>query len=272
MTFRCGIGVVLIASLCVCAASEDATTVEETGAIERPGVLLTFDDAYVKEWVAAIPLFAKYNAHATFFVSQFDKLNKEQIEGLRTLKRAGHAIGCHGLRHRKAAEYARKHGVSGYLADEIEPALDLMKEGGFTPVSFAYPMSNRNDETDAALLKHFRHLRGGAFCAEGQRLAELDSIFTPLGELPNRGCLLGRSIDKAGEEGREHIIDEVKEALRRAKQRDECVVFYSHNIGTHPKNHIRPEALESILACGQQLGLPFYTYDNLPRAIGRCAP
>ena len=271
MVIRYGIGLVLMVSLCVHAAPEGDATAKKKGAIDGPGVLLTFDDAHVKEWVAAIPLFAKYNAHATFFVTQFDKLNEGQIEGLRTLKRAGHAIGCHGLRHRKAAEYAREHGTSGYLADEIEPALDLMQKAGFTPTSFAYPMSNRDDETDAALLKHFRHLRGGAFCAKGQRLAELDGIFTPLSELPNRGCLLGRSIDKAGEEGREHIIDEVKEALQRAKQRDECVVFYSHNIGTQPKNHIRPEALESILAYGKELGLHFYTYDDLPGAIGRSA-
>ncbi len=264
MAFRFGFGVVLMACVCTHAVQGTNAAAEKDQAIDSPGVLLTFDDAHVKEWVAAIPLFAKYGAHATFFVTQFDKLSEEDIEGLRALKQAGHAIGCHGLRHRKAAEYAREHGTARYLADEITPALALMKKAGFAPASFAYPMSNRSDATEAALLEHFRHLRGGAFCEEGQRLAELDSLFTPLDELPGRGCLLGRSIDKAGEEGREHVIDEVKEALQRAKDRRECVVFYSHNIATYPRNHITPTALESILAHAQELGLEFCTYDDLP--------
>ena len=264
MALQYRLGLFLAASLCLEAAQEGDICVERDRAMDQPGVLLTFDDTYVEAWVAALPLFAKYGAHATFFVTQFDKLSDTQIHGLRALKRAGHAIGCHGLRHRKAAEYVREHGAAQYLADEIESALALMTEAGLVPTCFAYPMSNRSDESDAALLQHFRHLRGGAFATEGQRLVQLDALFTPLDEIAARGCLLGRSLDKAGEEGREHVIDEVKEALQRAKQSRECVVFYSHCIGTEPRNHITPAALESILAYAHELGLQFYTYDDLP--------
>ena len=264
MTLHCGLGLFLAASLCPHATGEGDTSAETAAAIDQPGVVLTFDDTHVDEWVAAIPLFAKYDARATFFVTQFDTLSDQQIEGLRTLKRAGHAIGCHGLRHRKAAEYVREHGATKYLADEIEPALALMAAAGFVPTSFAYPMSNRSDDSDAALLQHFRHLRGGAFAAEGQRLVQLDALFTPLDDVATRGCLLGRSLDQAGEEGREHVIDEVKEALQRAKERGECVVFYSYCIGSQPRNHITPTALESLLACAHGLGVRFYTYDDLP--------
>lgn len=233
-------------------------------ALTSPGVALTFDDAYVAEWAAAIPLFERYGAHATFFVSQFDKLTAEQIEGLRTLQAAGHAIGCHSLRHRKAVDYVNEHSVQQYLADEITPAVNLMLDAGLRPTAFAYPNSSNNAATDDALLRQFRHLRSGAYPKEGERIVEIDALFTPIGEVAARGCLYGCSMDRAGEPGREDVPQQIREALERAKNKGELVVLYSHNIGAEPKNHITPQALEQVLRDTQELGLKFYTYDELP--------
>jgi len=153
--------------------------------LTEPGVLLTFDDMDVEGWVKAIPILEKYDAHATFFVTRFDQLSEKQVDGLRQLSAAGHAIGCHGLRHLKAAEYSEAHGIEAYIDTEVTPALDDMNRAGFTPTSFAYPSSNNNATTDEALLKTFRHMRTGAFPKNGQRYAELDVIFTPSTTWPN---------------------------------------------------------------------------------------
>ncbi len=84
-----------------------------------PGLLLTFDDRNMLHWAEQIPLFEKYDAHVTFFVDHFDELTTEQLEALQKLKNAGHAIGCHGLRHRKAVEYSEKYSIEKYITDEI---------------------------------------------------------------------------------------------------------------------------------------------------------
>ena len=232
--------------------------------LKKAGLVLTFDDAHVAEWVSAMPLFEKYGAHATFFVTQFDKLTEDQVAGLRQLQAAGHAIGCHGLRHRKAVDYVREHSVEQYVADEITPAVNLMVGSGFRPTAFAYPNSQSNDATDAALIRVFRHLRTGVALKEGQRLAECDALFTPIGDVDKRGSFNSRGIDHAGEADRQGLPDEIREALKRAKKRNEILVLYAHCIDGDAKNHISREALEGILKDTHEVGLQFYTYDQLP--------
>ncbi len=248
----------VFASLCASAAAAPALT--------EGGVALTFDDTFVRQWLAADAIFKKYGAHATFFVTTFDRLKPEQVEGLKRLAAAGHAVGCHGLRHRKAAEYAAAHGLDAYLRDEIQPALRLMRKAGFHPTAFAYPCSQHNAATDAALLKTFRHLRSGTGPAKGQRLKDLDRIFTPIARVPTRGCLLGTGIDYTGTPKRPaDFLDQIQEALDRAKARKELVVFYAHNISdAGPGHHLSPRALEAILAHARRIGLRTYTFDELP--------
>ena len=79
-------------------------------------------------WVRVLPLFEKYEAHVTFFIDHWDTLSPEQIAGLNKLQDAGHAIGCHGMRHRCAASYSRKHSIEKYMADEITPAVKMMHD------------------------------------------------------------------------------------------------------------------------------------------------
>ncbi|MBN2307632.1 MAG: polysaccharide deacetylase family protein [Candidatus Hydrogenedentes bacterium] len=263
------IAVLLLPGACAAGAGPDAAEAasgeaEKRPALTEPGVVLTFDDTFVSQWVAAMPLFEKCGAHATFFVTGFDELTPEQVAGLQRLRQAGHAVGCHGLRHRKAVEYTEQHSLDAYLRDDVTPAVALMDAAGLHPTSFAYPCSNNNEATDAALLERFRHLRTGAYPTEGERIAQLDAIFTPINAVAARGCFAGRSMDRAGEPGHEDGIAQVTEALDRALEKRELVVLYSHNIGTENRNHILPGSLEQILAHAKRIGLRFYTFDDLP--------
>lgn len=231
----------------------------------QSGVVFTFDDRFIDQWVKQIPLFEKYNAKVTFFVDHFHTLKPQQIEALKKLQDAGHVIGCHGVKHRKAVDYVREHGIERYLQDEINPAVKRMTDAGLKPTAFAYPSSSRNPEIDQALLKTFRHLRGGTGLSPNQRMRDLKSIFVPIDEIADTGCLIGTGIDYAGTEKRPDYLVQIKDALDHAKQRGEIVVFYAHNISDNgPGHHLQPKALEEILAHVQQIGLPTITYDDLP--------
>src|SRR5690606_12707364 len=83
------------------------------------GLLLTFDDRNILHWEKQIPLFKKYDAHVTFFIDHFDELTTDQILALKRLKEAGHAIGCHGMRHRDAVKFSDEYSIEKYIYDEI---------------------------------------------------------------------------------------------------------------------------------------------------------
>jgi hypothetical protein len=121
---------------------------------------LSFDDDFVDGWHALRPLFDRYGARATFFVSRFQRLGPEQRAKLHELADDGHAIEYHGTDHQPAERYVAEHGIAAYLADEIEPGLDAMRDDGFAPVAFAYPHGERTAETDVALLERFPIVRG----------------------------------------------------------------------------------------------------------------
>jgi peptidoglycan/xylan/chitin deacetylase (PgdA/CDA1 family) len=233
--------------------------------LTAPGVVLTFDDHSVADWVKILPIFKKYGAHVTFFIDHWDTLSSKQIAGLKELQAAGHAIGCHGMRHRRAVTYSREHSMEKYMADEITPAVRLMNDAGFNPTCFAYPCSSNNKETDRALLGIFRHLRTG--CGKGDTpLAGLDKIFVPVDEIKASDCLIGTSVQPHSVD--DSIIDEVAEAFKRAKENNEILVFYAHDIREKdtpgPHNYITPDALETILESAKASDLRFYTFDDLP--------
>jgi peptidoglycan/xylan/chitin deacetylase (PgdA/CDA1 family) len=231
----------------------------------RNAVLFAFDDDHVAEWVAAAPLFREVGARVTFFVSVPDRLTAEQLEGLRFLRQEGHAIGCHGLRHLKAVDTVARDGLEAYLRDEIHPAIAALAKAGFAPTAFAYPCSQNNAQTDAALLRHFRHLRTGARVPGDKRLVEVQAIFVPVSDLGKTGCLVGTGMDYAGTARRPDYVEQVCEALDRARQQGEAVVLYAHNIRDDgPGHHIRPSALHAVLAHAKTIGLPAISFDDLP--------
>lgn len=245
---------------------ETESTTTSTKAVKiQSGVVITFDDRFIEQWVQQIPLFKRYGARVTFFVDHFHTLKPIQIEGLRKLKAAGHTIGCHGAKHRKAVDYVQKMGIENYLKAEINPAVKLMTSAGLTPTAFAYPSSSRNVEIDQALLKTFRHLRGGTGLSPNQRMRDLKTIFVPVDDIAKTGTLIGTGIDYAGTDKRPDYLVQIKDAMDHAQKRGEIVIFYAHNISDNgPGHHLPPRALEDILAHAQHIGLPTLTYDELP--------
>jgi hypothetical protein len=229
-----------------------------------PGILLAFDDRNMLNWEKQIPLFEKYNAHVTFFVDRFDQLSPDQIRALKKLKEAGHSVGCHGLRHLKAAEYCRENSVEKYIAEEIVPAIKMMEKKGFRPSCFAYPSSNHTDMTDQALLKYFRHLRSG--CKVETSMEETGKAFVKTSDVQGTGRLDGISFHPKSET--EELVIQAKKAINRIAENDELLVLYAHDIrgkGDNGFGHfITEEALEEILRYAVNRQVKIYSFDELP--------
>ena len=69
---------------------------------------LSFDDRNFDAWERCLPLFAKYGAHATFFVC--GPIDARAEACLKKLSAAGHSVGLHGQRHQRAPQLIAKLG------------------------------------------------------------------------------------------------------------------------------------------------------------------
>ncbi|MFV8325531.1 polysaccharide deacetylase family protein [Flavobacterium sp. ZS1P14] len=130
------------------------------------GVVISFDDTSVNEWYQADKTLRKYSWKATFCVSKINTLNHSEITKLLALQNEGHEISGHGLHHFDAPKYVAKNGIDAYINQEINPMLALMHYYSFKVTSFAYPFGFRNPDTDVALLKKFKIIRGTTYGAE----------------------------------------------------------------------------------------------------------
>ncbi len=230
--------------------------------LEKGGVILTFDDRNFDDWLAAIPLFKKYDAKATFFIS--GKIDEKAIATALELKRHGHAIGSHSVHHLSAIDYLKTHTATEFVENEIMPQMIAFKAAGITPTAFAYPMSKNHPETDRELLKIFRHLRTGMGIDSEREIADYDEFFLPLEKIKDSGLLFGKGIDFAPSRD-DRTFEKIEAALIRAAQNRETITLYAHQIRHIGKgNFITPAALEHILKKASELNLSFLTVDQLP--------
>ena len=142
-----------------CSKSEDAYL---PIANYQSGVVVTFDDDYVNEWVNAHDILKNYSWKATFCVSKIDELNLEKINKLTVLQNYGHEIAGHSLHHISATSM----GIDDYFNTQITPMMTYMNTNGFNINSFAYPYGKRNTTTDYKLFTTFKVLRGTTYGLE----------------------------------------------------------------------------------------------------------
>lgn len=232
--------------------------------LKHGGVVMTFDDRNFDDWIDALPLFDKFGVKATFFIS--GKIDAQAVSAIRQLRNHGHAIGAHSVHHLKAVEYCQERSPEEFLRNEIQPQLDELQAAGISAAAFAYPMSRNDSVTDKALLQRFRHLRTGKSVADGERVCEVDKFFVPVHRISQHGCLIAKGIDYAPTR-QDRTFEQIDAALARAAANNEIIVFYAHRIcETEPErgHFVTPEALARVFGKAKELGLPFYTFDQLP--------
>jgi peptidoglycan/xylan/chitin deacetylase (PgdA/CDA1 family) len=233
------------------------------------GLLLGFDDRHVRSWAAARPLFDRYDARVSLFISHPDLLDDDEHALLRALAADGHTIGAHGLRHRRAPATIDAQGGDGYLAAEVTPCLDALTDIGVTVRSWAYPNNDRNDHTDAVLLERFDRLRAGAPRRDpdtGEIVTD-PSIVIDAAEVTATRVLRGRGCDTArGTEPHPADAAALHQLLAHAAESSGFLTLYGHDIAdSGSANHTPPARLEEILRTATDLGLPALGLDDLPR-------
>lgn len=133
----------------------------------KAGVVLSFDDAAVDDWIAGADLYDAYGATLTFFVAYFDNLSDRQRASLHALAARGHAIEAHSVDHLRAPLYVEQRGLSTYLHDEAIPSIQWLEDDGFDVTTYAYPYGARTSEIDHAMLDHVTLLRSVSFAWDG---------------------------------------------------------------------------------------------------------
>ncbi len=200
------------------------------------GVVFTFDDQSVDEWVNHRELFESYNIKATFFISHPKTLDSMMIKGLQLLASDGHEIACHGLNHISALNYADSPNV--YVKNEAIPAINILEGIGFDIKSFAYPFGESTSQTDSLLLEHFDYLRKATWNIDDTTIDAYDEIFVnehsykimnSMGIDHNYGISPGN----------------LETGIRRARKNNEVLVLHAHKIDTiHGDYIIHPDYLE----------------------------
>lgn len=226
----------------------------------RGALCLTFDDRNFDAWERCIPLFAKYGAHATFFVCGAIDARAETCMG--RLSAAGHSIGLHGMRHQKATDALRRLGEEGYLREEILPQLSVCREKGLYVRSFAYPMSAHTPATDALLLRHFARLRSG-FGRVGEKSWGEETPPFPLSDAASHRVHVGL----CGTTPRD-MPDKIAAMMPAIAASNTVLTTYAHNIepegAKHDNHNITEEDLEKVLAAAKAAGVVVIGFDELP--------
>jgi hypothetical protein len=125
----------------------------------RAGVALAFDDQYIDSWFSIRDVLAAHDAHVTFFLTRFYSRTDEERAKVAQLVADGHDVQAHSVNHLHARDYVRDHGLPAYLADEVLPSIQILRDAGYTPTEFAYPFGESSPEIDTAVLEHVRHVR-----------------------------------------------------------------------------------------------------------------
>ena len=146
--------------------------------IKTPAVFLSFDDCHIAEWHETLPLFERYDARVTFYVSYVRDIDDTGWRLLGELREAEHTVAFHGLNHMRAGEIVEKESCEAYLARDIHTGLKIMEEHGFDNIRhFSYPYGNRTEESDRCLWKIFDTLRmGESIIIRPRRYAKHDSF------------------------------------------------------------------------------------------------
>jgi peptidoglycan-N-acetylglucosamine deacetylase len=216
----------------------------------QAALCLSFDDYSVDEWFALRPLFIKYNARVTFFVTRFDSLTTAQVQKLRILQHDGHEIGFHGARHVLSEHYIKQYSMDQYLQEEIIKGLRVMADSGFRTTSFAYPYSAKYWFTDHQLLNYFYVLRS-SLPVQGD-ISKLDDAYYKFDGVRLVNAL---SIDR----NQGLTKEEISKAMHRAKMQNEALMLFGHE----PEFSFDTDFLEEILSQAQQHGLAYLRVSDL---------
>ena len=224
----------------------------------KAGFSLTFDDLYIDGWYSMRDTFLKYGVKATFFVTYFDTMSAEELNKLKTLESDGHEIGSHSFSHKGVGQDYNYNpdNIDTYIAQQIVPSLNSMRDAGFNPVSFAYPYGETTKAYNDAVRAYFPYLRDTASDAN-RPLLLLDEVFNKKGK--NHTILSSDGIDHLYPD---NDIEEIRDAFIKARENGEIISLFTHDIDPIREGTLSPQKLTKVIMTAQEVGLKFYTFKD----------
>ena len=106
---------------------------QKTGQLHDPGIVLTFDDDRVDNWVQYLPLLDSAGVRATFYICRYNRFTPGQKNKLVMIQNHGHEIAFHSTNHYNMMDYVykHKHTIEELMKNEVEDGLKLMNMDGF---------------------------------------------------------------------------------------------------------------------------------------------
>lgn len=244
---------ILIFCIAVLSLVQGCTKMAVTGHLQKSGIAFTFDDFSVTEWYRCLPLFDSFNVKATFFISNYNKLKKADIDKLRVLKKRGHEIAFHTTNHFNMTKYLNNEGMDLLIQNEIEAGLSKLNSDGFYPKTFAYPYGQHNQALDNALLKYFNSVRA---------LNGTNNFRKSLATTTNNSILYGLGIDESSKRPMSTIL----QLVTNAHDDNNCLVLVSHHTDLQRTKFITTQnTLREIIKKAVSLDMHFYTVSEISR-------
>ena len=219
--------------------------------LPRGGMALTFDDYSIDNWHRYMKLFDSLNVKATFYISNYNKLNQKQKNKLHELQNHGHEIAFHSTNHVNFLKYAKENKCDKLLKEEVLDGLHLMNDDGFYPTTFAYPYGQHNEILDKLLLKYFKSVRA---------LNGTTNLSKSLMSLDNNRIIYGLGIDESSKRD----LEKIKDLLSEAQEKNSCAVLLVHNI---ERSDIAMQCplwkLKELILKAKSLNLRFYTISEI---------
>ena len=218
------------------------------------GVIISFDDKTISEWVWADSILSNYNWKATFSISKANTLTTQQFDELRNLQEKGHEIAGHGMYHTRATEYVEEHGLEDYINMEIIPMIEIFNNESLIVSSYVYPYGSRNSEIDEVLYNYFDILRGvtGGITEPSEHNCYYDG--SPL--------VFGIGIDSSYEH---FSIEYLIELLDYSKGNDKILILYAHKPVDIVTGDYQTEieTLETICKYVVENNMTFYSLNDI---------
>ncbi len=225
---------------------------EKTGCLEAPGVVISFDDNYVDNWMQYLPLLDSAGVKATFYICRYNRFTADQKNKLKIIQSHGHEIAFHTTNHYNMMDYVykHKHTVDELMKFEIEDGLKLMNADGFYPTTFAYPAGAHNGLFDKMLKRYFKSVRA---------LNGTNDYSKSLAPIEKNDVLYGLGIDKSSNRSDQAVMEVIKSAW----DNKDCAVFVAHNINRDIPLSVTRERLLKMFSYIKSLGLKYYTASEI---------
>lgn len=220
----------------------------------QAGICLSFDDNYLEDWVAILPLLEKYDAKVTFFLTGVGNYNEQEKKWLQQLVLAGHDIGAHGELHVSAHQYIQEYGFRKFWTDEVEANIVALKNLGISPTHFAYPYGERNKLMDFMLWMKFKATRNVASINSPKNLLE-DQV------LRSKASFLTYSLSI--DESELSSLEQINSLIERAKSERKILFLHAHGVGESGQYSLSINRLDSLLKMGAEHHIKFISFGDL---------